>query len=118
MQYIVLMFLSTVLAIILRFYGGPILVDMYIYNLELCTSDRYALRAWADRDASIPHFVLLHLQLRRIRCSVPHQLCHVCVVLGPRLVATGPVVRQPRSQLLDYQSECTPLVLFVLFFFL
>lgn len=40
LPYIAVMFCSTLLAIILRYYGGPILVHMYVYDLELCTSDK------------------------------------------------------------------------------
>eukprot|EP00808_Paulinella_micropora_P018350 g39381.t1 len=38
--HLVLLFASTVLALFLRFYGAPLLVHLYIYDLQLCDSDK------------------------------------------------------------------------------
>lgn len=37
--YLIMMFLSLVLAAILRYHGGPFVLDLYVYHWNVCTSD-------------------------------------------------------------------------------
>ncbi len=40
MPYMVLFLVSTLLALLLRYFGEPLVVNLYVYHLDLCTSNK------------------------------------------------------------------------------
>jgi hypothetical protein len=40
MPYLFFLFANTILAAVLRFWGGPMLLDLYVYQLEVCDSEK------------------------------------------------------------------------------
>lgn len=62
--YFVLLFISTLIAFILRYYGGPIVIDLTVTKLSLCkdeASNCYGFGAMARVSASLTAFFLLHV---------------------------------------------------------
>jgi hypothetical protein len=65
--YFLLLFVTTVLAFILRYWGGPIVINLTVTTLSLCTADSslpcYGFGALTRLSFSLTLFFLLHLAL-------------------------------------------------------
>jgi len=66
MGHLILLFLGTVLALVLRYWGGPLMIHLYIYNLDVCTGTGcYGIGAVYRISVALFIFFLLHALVLR-----------------------------------------------------
>jgi len=67
--YFMLLFLSTILAFVLRYFGGPIVINLTVTQLSLCTdaqSNCYGFGALVRISATLTFFFLSHILITSI----------------------------------------------------
>jgi hypothetical protein len=68
--YLFLLFLSTAVALILRFYGGPLMIHLWITDIHLCSSDEcLGFGAVVRISFSLFLFYLIHAIMTKVWMS-------------------------------------------------